>query len=147
MVRKSLKNKDEDVMAWERTFYRIYRDDYIASPGEYGHDDQAVELAEQYIKTKDNVERISDSNNDYSTDSGEGRIYSSGDPRDMTDEELAEDTTYITVKASDGYVNLRKGPGTNNEIILQIYNGEILEYLDTTNDGKWYKVAYWYDDG
>ena len=129
-------------MAWERTFYRIYRDDYIASPGEYGHDDQAVALAEQYNMTKDSVEKIATDNesNDYS-------LNDMGDPGDMTDEELTEESTYVTVTAPDGYVNLRQGPGTNYDIIMPIQNGEVMEVQDQTEDGKWLKIAYWYEDG
>ena len=54
---------------------------------------------------------------------------------------------FVYVDASDGYANLRTGPGTEHNIICQIPNGEALEVYrsDATaaNGKKWLKVAYW----
>lgn len=57
--------------------------------------------------------------------------------------------TLLFVEASDGYANLRTGPGTEYEIICQIPNGGEMEmYLKnaTSESGKkWLKVTYYTD--
>ena len=58
---------------------------------------------------------------------------------------------FIYVKSSDGYANLRKGPGTEYDVICQIPNGDSMEvYRETATDKKgkkWLKVAYWHPEG
>ena len=53
------------------------------------------------------------------------------------------------VSASDGYVNLRTGPGTEYDMVCQIPNGDALEvYLKdaiSASGRKWLKVAYSYE--
>lgn len=62
-----------------------------------------------------------------------------------TDETIAE--YYVYVNASDGYANLRSGPGTEYEIICSVGNGEALEVYPeeatAKNGKKWLKVAYY----
>ena len=57
----------------------------------------------------------------------------------------------IYVKSPDGYANLRKGPGTEYDVICQIPTGESMEvYRESATDQKgkkWLKVAYWHPDG
>ena len=64
---------------------------------------------------------------------------------DHTEEETIPEYL-VYVKASDGYANMRKGPGTEYDIICQIPNDESLEVYreDATdqNGSKWLKVAY-----
>ncbi len=50
---------------------------------------------------------------------------------------------YYTVNSSDGYANLRSGPGTNYDIIMPIPNGERLGF-ENINDiyDKWHYVYY-----
>ena len=43
------------------------------------------------------------------------------------------------VKDEDGYTNIRKGPGTNYEIVDQVPDGMFINYGPGT--GKWYKVS------
>lgn len=54
--------------------------------------------------------------------------------------------TLLYVKASDGYANLRTGPGTEYEIICQIPNGDEMEmyYKNATSESgkEWLKVTY-----
>ena len=56
---------------------------------------------------------------------------------------------FAVVNAPDGYVNLRKGPGTEHEIIRELYNGEELtvDMLEdaTASNGKKWKHVYYYD--
>lgn len=47
---------------------------------------------------------------------------------------------FVTVSAPDGYVNFRKGPGTDYEIIQAIDNGENMSVVE--DNGKWLKVVY-----
>ena len=49
------------------------------------------------------------------------------------------------VKDEDGYTNIRKGPGTNYEIVDQVPDGMFINYGPGT--GKWYKVYTSYTDG
>lgn len=67
------------------------------------------------------------------------------DTEDTGEETIPE--YFIYVKSSDGYANLRTGPGTEYDVICPIPNGEALEvYRETATDqnGKtWLKVAYW----
>lgn len=64
------------------------------------------------------------------------------------DETIPEYLLYV--KSSDGYANLRTGPGTEYDIICQLQNGEELEVYRgnaTSTDGKtWLKVAYFDGD-
>ncbi len=57
--------------------------------------------------------------------------------------------TLLFVEASDGYANLRTGPGTEYEIICRIPNGDDMEmyYKNATSEsGKmWLKVTYYMD--
>lgn len=57
----------------------------------------------------------------------------------------------IYVKSPDGYANLRKGPGTEYDVICKIPTGESMEvYRESATDKKgkkWLKVAYWHSDG
>ena len=53
----------------------------------------------------------------------------------------------VEVTAPDGYVNLRNGAGTDNEIITPISNGETLLVYEETNGGKWLKVEYQGNEG
>lgn len=65
-------------------------------------------------------------------------------------QEYTDDHEYFVVKAPDGYVNLRTGPGTDYDVITPIKNGEFIRSLDeeapAKNGKMWVKVA-WYDDG
>ena len=58
---------------------------------------------------------------------------------------------FIYVKSPDGYANLRKGPGTEYDVICQIPTGDSMEvYRETARDQKgkkWLKVAYWHSEG
>lgn len=48
--------------------------------------------------------------------------------------------TIISI-AKDGYTNIRKGPGTNYDIVGEIINGSgSAKYISTS--GNWYKVNY-----
>ncbi|XME04131.1 protein kinase domain-containing protein [Lachnospiraceae bacterium C1.1] len=62
-----------------------------------------------------------------------------------------EDSGYVTPAASDGFVNLREGPGTEYDIITPVYNGEELElsgYEEYSTEGrKWLYVYYYESDG
>ena len=55
--------------------------------------------------------------------------------------------TLLYVKSTDGYANLRTGPGTEYEIICQIPNGDEMEmYLKSSlseSGKKWLKVTYY----
>lgn len=55
---------------------------------------------------------------------------------------------FVYVKSPDGYANLRKGPGTEYDVICQIPTGDSMEvYRETATDkkgNKWLKVAYWH---
>jgi N-acetylmuramoyl-L-alanine amidase len=42
--------------------------------------------------------------------------------------------------ASDGFLNLRSGPGTNHGIIMQMYNDEVVEVLGSS--GNWRQVRH-----
>ena len=42
---------------------------------------------------------------------------------------------------SDGYLNLRTGPGTKYQVIMRMYNGEEVEVLETK--GKWVRVRHY----
>ena len=76
-------------------------------------------------------------------------IYESDAPE--TDTEARTEETipeyFVYVSSSDGYANLRTGPGTENDIICQIPTGEALEvYREDATDAKgrkWLKVAYY----
>ena len=46
----------------------------------------------------------------------------------------------VVVSAPDGYVNFRKGPGTDYDIIKPVNNGEVMDVIE--EDEKWYKVIY-----
>ncbi len=58
---------------------------------------------------------------------------------------------FIYVKSSDGYANLRMGPGTEYDVICRIPNGDSMEvYREIATDKKgrkWLKVAYWHPEG
>ena len=68
--------------------------------------------------------------------------------------EVKEDETipeyFIYVKSPDGYANLRKGPGTEYDVICRIPTGDSMEvYHETATDSKgnkWLKVAYWHPE-
>ena len=55
----------------------------------------------------------------------------------------------VTVTASDGYVNMRTGPGTEYAIITTISTGEVLDVIDGVtreDNGKvWYKIQYYFN--
>ncbi len=74
--------------------------------------------------------------------------HNDGSGGDASDSQTIEQY-YVYVDASDGYVNLRTGPGTGYEIICTIPNGEALELYPeeatATNGKKWLNVAYWVD--
>ena len=70
------------------------------------------------------------------------------DTRDAEQEEEETIPEYLVyVNASDGYANLRTGPGTEYDIICQIPNGDSLEvYREdamSQSGKKWLKVAYY----
>lgn len=44
-----------------------------------------------------------------------------------------------TVNGSGGYLNMRKGPGTNYDLVVSVPNGTKVEYISTS--GKWYYVS------
>lgn len=48
---------------------------------------------------------------------------------------------FVYSDAKDGYTNLRKGPGTNYEIIDEMRNGNQATYISTS--GNWYKVKFY----
>ena len=68
-----------------------------------------------------------------------------------TSEEETIPEYFIYVKSPDGYANLRKGPGTEYDVICQIPTGDSMEvYRETARDQKgkkWLKVAYWHSEG
>ena len=76
---------------------------------------------------------------------GEGE----GEAVDNTGDETISEY-FLYVKSSDGYANLRTGPGTEYDIICKLQNGEELEVYRgnaTSKDGKtWLKVAYYDGD-
>ncbi len=49
------------------------------------------------------------------------------------------------VKDEDGYTNIRKGPGTNYEIVDQVPDGMFINF--GPGKGNWYKVYTSYTDG
>ena len=64
-------------------------------------------------------------------------------------DEYIDNNDYYVVKAPDGYVNLRTGPGTEFQIITPVNNGEYLQSLGeqkpAANGKMWVKVAWWAD--
>lgn len=48
----------------------------------------------------------------------------------------------VKVAASDGFVNLRLGPTTDYEIIMQIENNEILSVYNCDEEKAWYQIVY-----
>lgn len=44
------------------------------------------------------------------------------------------------INASDGYMNLRSGAGTNYDIIMEVYNGLNVYIYDVSEDEKWYYI-------
>lgn len=65
----------------------------------------------------------------------------SGDDKQEPDDEQESDGKAKTAYAIDG-INLRKGPGTDEEVLTQILLGEKLKiYPDTKKDG-WVKASY-----
>ena len=76
------------------------------------------------------------------------------EPRYEASEGYEEETIpeyLIYVKSPDGYANLRKGPGTEYDVICQIPTGDSMEvYRENALDKKgkkWLKVAYWHSEG
>ena len=83
----------------------------------------------------------------------EGSSFGAGED-DLGSDGSEEETIpeyFVYVKASDGYANLRTGPGTEYDIICQVPNDESLEvYRGNATDSKgktWLKVAYWHSSG
>lgn len=48
----------------------------------------------------------------------------------------------VTVDAPDYYVNLREGPGTDYDIIMEIRNGVVLNIYDERERGRWLLTEY-----
>ena len=57
----------------------------------------------------------------------------------------AAQTRFGLVKDEDGYTNIRKGPGTNYEIVDQVPDGMFINFAP--GKGNWYKVYTSYTDG
>ncbi len=76
------------------------------------------------------------------------------DPNDSYYLQLEGDPGYVEVISSDGYVNLRTGPGTEYDILTEIPTGSELAVYETaySSSGKtWYYVGYsagtYYNEG
>ena len=85
----------------------------------------------------------------YDTKTGQftkGEIVEEANWADSETEEGTIPEYFIYVKTSDGYANLRTGPGTEYDVICRIPDGEALEVYreDATakNGKRWLKVAY-----
>jgi len=48
-------------------------------------------------------------------------------------------TDYVYVNGSS--VNFRQSPNTGGKKISALFKGEVLQYIDTTPDGEWFKVT------
>ena len=66
----------------------------------------------------------------------------STDSRQERSESIDSFLYSVEVTAPDGYVNFRKGTGTDFEIISPLSNGEVLPVYEEGSDGKWLKVEY-----
>ena len=57
----------------------------------------------------------------------------------------AAQSRFGLIKDEDGYTNIRKGPGTNYEIVDQVPDGSFISFAP--GKGNWYKVYTSYTDG
>lgn len=61
-------------------------------------------------------------------------------------EKVEESSNKVDIKFGNykttGRVNLRKGPSTDNIIILTMSKGSVVKVIDISNDNKWAKVSY-----
>lgn len=83
---------------------------------------EVINILSDYISL-DSIEKMKEYENTSALNESEGTILYS-----------------VVVSAPDGYVNFRKGPGTDYDIIKPVNNGEVMDVIE--EDEKWYKVIY-----
>lgn len=112
--------------AWAANFVSVAKDGVNLRSGPDVKYEILYELPEGYplkvLEKKSGWLMVSDYQND------RGWIYSS----------LVSNDRYVIVKVTDG--NVRSGPGTNYNIIGQVYKDVILKKISSQN--KWVKVAH-----
>ena len=137
--------------------YYLTRDDFLnETGGDYAYMDlpeDSAYVGNNYVFEDASIKEYSDMNYPVITYDGIERIKDTealrSEAEDEKTEQAADNNDYYVVKAPDGYVNMRTGPGTEFQIITPVNNGEYLQSLGerkpAANGKMWVKVAWWAD--
>lgn len=146
-----VKSRDDDTEDVAVNDIEVTSEDYSSDSDDSDVSDKTEEVVEEETEPEEEVveeepEPAKEEAAEEETDRVEEEIH---EEESEPQEEYVDNNDYYVVKAPDGYVNLRTGPGKEYDIITPIHNGEYIQSLNekakASNGKTWVKVAWWAD--